>query len=144
MRKWSWIFTLATLVALPAFAQSTFPDLRGTWTGQSESIVSGKGDLHRGDMASSSPSSPSRYSSVPFTFVIDKQDGRRFSGTFSSPQQTESVIGVISKTGEVYFVDSDGYALAHLLAPNQLESCYLQLSGTGRVASCTEFTKQGE
>ena len=138
MRKWGWIFTLATLVALPAFAQSAFPDLRGTWKGQSESIISGTANPHQ----DGTPGSPPRYSSVPFTYVIDKQAGRRFSGTFSSPKQTESVIGVISKTGEIDFVDSDGYAFAHLLAPDRLESCYLQLSATGRVASCTEFTKQ--
>ena len=138
MRKWSWIFTLATLVALPAFAQSAFPDLRGTWKGQSESIVSGTANPHQ----DGTPGSPPRYSSAPFTFVIDKQDGRRFSGTFSSPRRTESAIGVISETGAIYFVDSDGYAFTHLLAPDRLESCYLQLSPTGRVASCTEFTKQ--
>jgi len=138
MRKWSWIFTLATLVALPAVAQSAFPDLRGTWKGQSESVVSGTANPHH----DGTPGSPPRYSSAPFTFVIDKQDGRRFSGTFSSPRQTESVIGVISETGAIYFVDNDGYTFAHLLAPNRLESCYLQISATGRVASCTEFTKQ--
>src|SRR5215469_505357 len=93
MRNWGWIFALAVLVALPAFAQSAFPDLRGTWKGQSESIISGTANPHQ----DGTPGSPPRYSSVPFTFVIDKQDGRRFSGTFSSPQQTESVIGVISK-----------------------------------------------
>jgi hypothetical protein len=79
---------------------------------------------------------------VPFTFTIDKQDGRRFEGTFVSPRQTESVIGVLSRTGEIYFVDTDGYAFAHLLAPNRMESCYLEVNQTGRVASCTELVKQ--
>jgi len=31
MRKWSRIIALATLLATPALAQSTIPDLRGTW-----------------------------------------------------------------------------------------------------------------
>ena len=31
MRKWSWIVTLARLAAAPAIAQTSFPDLRGTW-----------------------------------------------------------------------------------------------------------------
>ena len=30
MRKWGLIFTLTGLIALPAFADSAFPDLRGT------------------------------------------------------------------------------------------------------------------
>ncbi len=38
-------------------------------------------------------------SSVPFTLVIDKQDGRRISGTFTSAKHKETVIAVISRNG---------------------------------------------
>lgn len=138
MGKWSWIFALAVFVALPAFADDSFPDLRGVWKGQSESIVSGTADPHHGG----TPTTPPHYNSVPFTFTIEKQDGRRFEGTFVSPRQTESVIGVLSRTGAIYFVDTDGYAFAHLLAPNRMESCYLEVNQTGRVASCVELVKQ--
>jgi len=73
---------------------------------------------------------------------IDKQEGRRFSGTLSSSRGTETVIAVISQSGTIYMVDDDGYSLVTMLAPNRLESCYLLQSPTSRVASCTEFTKQ--
>jgi hypothetical protein len=39
MRKWSWLVTLAALAATPAIAQTSFPDLRGTWQGDSESMT---------------------------------------------------------------------------------------------------------
>jgi len=42
--KLTWIFMLAALAAVPATSETAIPDLRGTWTGQSESIVLGRGN----------------------------------------------------------------------------------------------------
>jgi predicted S18 family serine protease len=39
MPKLAWIVMLATLAATPAAAQTAIPDVRGTWKGESESIV---------------------------------------------------------------------------------------------------------
>jgi hypothetical protein len=142
MRKSSAIAAIAMLAATTALAQAPAPapfaDLRGTWKGESESIVSHGGNPHH----AAPPESAPRLSSVAFTFTIDKQDGRRFSGNFSSPQATESVIGVISRNGTILFVDTDGYAMGTLLGPNRLEVCYLQIAAHGRVASCTEMNRQ--
>ena len=44
MSKLTWIVTFAALVALPAVAETAIPDLRGTWKGESESIVMGPGN----------------------------------------------------------------------------------------------------
>jgi hypothetical protein len=80
--------------------------------------------------------------SVPFTLTIDKQDGRRFSGTFSSARSSETVIGVLSRAGTIHVVDDDGHSSGTLLAPNRMELCYHHLSPASRIASCTELTKQ--
>ncbi len=142
MQKSGLIVALAMLAATPSLAQTTaatpFPDLRGTWKGESESIVSHGGNPHHAAPQESAP----RLSSVPFTFTIDNQDGRRFSGNFSSPRATEPVIGVISRNGTILLVDTDGYAMGTLLGPNRLEVCYLQIAAHGRVASCTEMNRQ--
>jgi hypothetical protein len=139
MSKLATIVTVAGLItATPALSQTAVPDLRGTWKGESETIILGMGNAHHG--STSSPAA--RLSSVPFTLTIDKQEGRRFSGTLSSSRGTETVIAVISQSGTIYMVDDDGYSVATMLAPNRLESCYLLQSPTSRVASCTEFTKQ--
>ena len=79
---------------------------------------------------------------VAFTLMIEKQDGRRFSGTFSSAKHKEAVIAVISRNGTVYMVDDDGYSIGTLLSPNRLELCYMKRGPNGNVASCTEMTKQ--
>jgi hypothetical protein len=113
--------SLIGLIALPAIAETAFPDLRGTWKGDSESIVSGNANTHH----TGTPDTPARLSSVTFTLKIDMQDGRRFSGTFSSSRSTESIVGVISRTGSIYLADSDGYTFGTLLAPNRLELCSL-------------------
>jgi hypothetical protein len=74
--------------------------------------------------------------------TIDKQDGRRFSGTFSSARGNDPVIAVISHNGTVYLVDDDGYSFGTMLAPNRIELCYMLQSPATRIASCTELTKQ--
>jgi hypothetical protein len=138
MRNRQCIAALAMLIATPSVAQTQIPDLRGTWKGESESIVAQGGNPHH----PGSPQSGVRLASTSFTLTIDHQDGRRFSGTFASARSTESIIGVISRSGTVLSVDSDGYTFGTVLAPDRLEFCYLQLAPKGRVASCTEFTKQ--
>jgi hypothetical protein len=138
MLKITSIVAVAMVIATAAVADSAFPDLRGVWKGESESVVTGAGNPHHAESADPSV----KFGSVPFTFTIDKQDGRRIAGTMSSPRSTESEIGAISRTGVIYFVDTDGYSFATLLAPNRMEKCYLQIAPYGRVASCTELVKQ--
>jgi hypothetical protein len=139
MSKLAWIAMLTALAAsTPAMADSTFPDLRGTWTGNSETIILGTGNSHH----AATPTAEPRLNSVAFTLVIDMQDGRRISGTFSSARASEKVIAVVSRSGAIYMVDEDGHDFGTLLAPNRMELCYLQQSPASRIASCTELTKQ--
>ena len=135
MSNYAWILMLVAL-ATPAAAETAIPDLRGTWTGESQSIVLG-GTPHHPKQAGEP-----RLTSVAFTLVIDKQDGRRFSGTFSSARHSETVIAVISRSGTIFMVDDDGYDMATLLAPDRMEICYLHLSPDSRIASCTELSRQ--
>jgi hypothetical protein len=137
MRKLAIVAALAALASTPAAAQAGFPNLVGTWKGDSESIVLPAGNTHH-----PGTNKGPRMSSVPFTLVVEKQDGRRFYGTFSSAKHKETVIAVISHNGAVYMVDDDGYTIGSLISPTRLELCYMKQSPNGRVASCTEMTKQ--
>ena len=139
MSKLAWIVVFATLSAAPAAAQqSAVPDLRGTWKGNSESIILGAGNPHH----AATPSAEPRLNSVAFTATIDKQDGRRFSGTFSSARGNDKFVAVITRNNTILLVDDDGYTVGSILAPNRVELCYMHLSQATRVASCTELTKQ--
>ena len=142
MQKLAWIATLAALaapVALSAAAASdtTIGEMRGTWKGDSQSIVLGVGP-HHPDSKAGEP----RLTSVPFTLVIDKQDGRRFSGTFSSTHHSETVIAIVSRGGMIFMADDDGYNAGTMLAADRMEICYLHSSGAKRIASCTELARQ--
>jgi hypothetical protein len=138
MSKLAWIVTLAVLAAAPAAAQTAIPDLRGTWKGDSESIVLGSGNAHHTATQSSEP----ELRSISFTLTVDKQDGRRFSGTFSSARGSSKVIAVISRGGTIYLSDVEGITNGTMLAPNRMELCYLKQSPEARIASCVELTKQ--
>lgn len=139
MSKLAWIVPFAMLTAVTAaVAETAIPDLRGTWKGESETIILGAGNPHH---AATKPASP-RLNSVAFTLTVKQQDGRRFSGTFSSARGSEAVIAVISRAGTIYMIDDDGYNVGTVLAPNRMEICYLRQSPKSRIASCTELTKQ--
>jgi hypothetical protein len=83
---------LAMLPAMPAAAQTAVPDLRGTWKGESESILLGGGNPHHAPTQNEP-----HLRSVTFTLTVDNQDGRRFSGTFSSARSSEKIVAVISR-----------------------------------------------
>jgi hypothetical protein len=132
------ILAIAALItAHAAFAQSTIPDLRGTWTGDSESIVLGGGNVHH-----SAAAQEPELRSIRFTLTVDKQDGRRLSGTFSSPRSSSKVVAVISRSGTVLLADTEGFSLGTMLAPDRMDLCYLKHSPEARIASCVELTKQ--
>jgi hypothetical protein len=131
----------ASAAMSPALAAEVAPpDMRGTWKGNSETIVLGGGNLHH---AATATKAAPEFRSVPFTMVIDKQDGRRFSGTFASPRKSEKVLAVISRTGAIYMVTDDvGYTVGSILASDRIELCYMHVALNSHISSCTELTKQ--
>jgi hypothetical protein len=138
MSRFAWVAVLAVPFATSAVAQSpAVPDLKGTWKGTSESVILGAGNTHhtKGERVA-------QMRQVPFTLVVDQQEGRRFSGTFSSPRASERVVAVVSRNGAIMMADDDGYTIGSVLAPNRIELCYLRASAGTRIASCTEMTKQ--
>ena len=139
MAKLVWIVPCAMLTAATAaLAETAIPDVRGTWKGDSETIIMGAGNPHHASPKAASP----RLNSVAFTLTVKQQDGRRFSGTFSSARGNDPVVAVISRTGAIYMVDDDGYTVGAMLAPNRMELCYMQQAPKPRLASCTEMVKQ--
>ena len=130
MSRFGWIVAFAVLAVAPAAADNGIPDFRGVWKGESESIVLGGGNPHHLATQSKEP----EMRSVSFTLTIDKQDGRRFSGTFSSPRSSEKVIAVYSRSGAILMADDEGYTHGTMLAPDRMELCYLHVSSAARIA----------
>jgi hypothetical protein len=98
----------------------------------------GPGNPHH----SAAPAPGPRLNSIAFTMTIDKQDGRRFSGTFSSargndPHHRRDVAQRLDLPGRRRWL-----YVGTMLAPNRMELCYMRQAPDARVASCTEMTKQ--
>ena len=139
MSKLACAFALIALATVStADAQRAVPDLRGTWKGESESIVLGGGNAHHAVTSASEP----ELRSVAFTLTIDKQDGRRFSETFSSPRGCSKVVAVMSRGCTIFLADAEGFSNETMLAPDRMELCYLKHGADARIASCVELTKQ--
>jgi hypothetical protein len=69
MAKLAWIVPLATLIAATAaLAETAIPDVRGTWKGDSESIIRGAGNPHH---AAPKPAAP-RLNSIAFTLTVNQ------------------------------------------------------------------------
>jgi hypothetical protein len=135
---WAVAFAVSSTAVIAA--EVAPPDVRGTWKGNSETILLGTGNPHH---IPGQPAAP-EMRSVPFTLTIDKQDGRRFSGTFSSPRSTENIVAVFSRDGTLYLVDDEGYTHGTMLAPDRMELCYMFVApgGASRIASCADMKKQ--
>ena len=75
--------------------------------------------------------------------VHDRQAGRPalFRHLCVAAQRSKAV-AVIARSGAIYLVDAEGYTHGTLIAPNQMELCYLKQSPDARVASCALLTKQ--
>jgi hypothetical protein len=138
MSKLAWTVMLLMLAAVPSAAQVAIPDFRGTWKGESESIVLDGGNTHH---SATQPNEP-QLRSVSFTLTVERQEGRRFFGTFSSARGSERVIAVFSRSGAILLADNDGHTHGTMLAPNRMELCHLHVAPTVRVASCVELIKQ--
>lgn len=129
------------------FAQSP-PNMLGTWTGMSNSAVSGSGHFHP---AEAGKEQAVRFRSVEFVMVIDKEEGRNFVGSFGATNNKDStdvkrkevLIGAYAKDMKSgVMVDEVGSFTFKLMDPKNLEICYIQITASPKVAACFELTKK--
>jgi hypothetical protein len=135
--------TIAAVLVLPAAMASAqaIPDMKGTWSGMSQSIVMGTHGHHADNrQAADKPFLTSR----EFTLNVEGQDGRRFWGMVTSNQARERFIAVFRADGKSFLmVDEDGTLLAEAVGPNSFEACYTQTApAKALVASCATLTKR--
>lgn len=110
----------ASFAASAALAQTAPPDMRGTWVGTSQSIVTGKA-RHHAPQAGDKP----LLDNIEFTYVIDGQDGHRFWGTLSSVHGTEMMTGVVGLDGKTVVArTSEGEIEGTLLDSDTIQLVY--------------------
>jgi hypothetical protein len=125
-----------------AGAQS-MPDLKGTWTGTSSSIVSGL-PPHHPTTLTAKPAGPNRLTEVKFTIKVDGQDGGRIWGTLTSPASAEPFIGVVSADGKRLRIvlQRAGVIEGTVLTPDSIEIMYVENANGVAVAATNLWTRQ--
>ena len=133
-------------LAVPAFAQDSTPDLRGTWTGPFKSVIYGPNSHHPGDQ---SVTDPPRVRDITFTLKMSGQDGRVIWGeSWSKPGTREPFAIAIAADGKTaYGADTDGVWAFTGISADAIEICYTHsgLSPTQSiVASCGKVSRAAQ
>jgi hypothetical protein len=82
--------SLPLVLAGAASAQSPFPTMTGTWSGNLDIIVKGKPSVHD---PKQNPNAPPAYRKDPTTLTVSTQNERSFSGQVKRSQGTSFVVG---------------------------------------------------
>jgi hypothetical protein len=141
---------ITALVVLPAivFAQ-TSPNLVGAWKGVGNASVSGPDNYHPTEAGKEKSV---RFTKMEFFLVVDREEGRNFTGYISStsskaPANTDNkkmIIGSYAKDMKsgVWINELGGSATFKLADSKNLEICYTQVPPKPMVADCFEMVKQ--
>lgn len=126
------LLAFAMFATTAAVAQEPFSML-GTWKGQANAVHLGANPYRATDGAG--PNMPAN--AIEFTFVINEQQGNRFSGTSTSGTRSETIIGAIApdNAGGV-MLDDDGQYLMTIKTSNSVDVCYNHRTEAGRVVAC--------
>lgn len=139
--------TAPTAVPAPAPAPvpppaPTISDMKGTWKGTGDAIVSGLAAHHPPGAPAKSAGSH-RLRSQTFTYKIEGQEGKRFWGTVTSESAVEPFIGSISPDGKwVYIAAQQGLLDGTVVDKDTVQFCYRHTSPSTMVVACNEMKRQ--
>jgi hypothetical protein len=123
-----------------AVAQQPYPDLKGTWVGPGQSVTVGKTD-HWSSATETGPV----FREGSWTFVVDRQEGNRFTGSqgLMGGTRRDPVIAVIREDRKtMHMVDDDGIFESILTGPDTMEMCRIELTINSRIVGCRQLTRQ--
>ncbi|MET0532480.1 MAG: hypothetical protein ABW003_29870 [Microvirga sp.] len=123
-----------------AVAQQSYPDLKGTWVGPGQSVTQGKTD-HWPNSGETGPV----FREGSWTFVVDRQDGNRFTGSrgLTGGARRDVVIAVIREDRRtIHMVDDDGTFHSILTGPDTMEMCRTEVTADSRIVGCAQLTRQ--
>ena len=138
------IFSFVVLCAGAGIAGAqSMPDLKGTWSGTSKSIVAGLAP-HHPTSTPSKPAGPNRLTEVKFTAKVEGQEDSRFWGTQGSATKVEPFIGVLSTDGKRLRIVTQGGAIIEGLvtSPDSIEIFYTEHEAGVSVAATNVWMRQ--
>jgi len=146
------VITCTLPVSGLTLADTNMPNMVGTWVGTSHTAVYG-GGIHHPTNTAHTPTNRHadngiRFRNVEFTYTIDKQDGRNFSGNSTSGHHSkERLLGAIAKNGKGgVMVAEHGGHITFTIDGNSMEICGTRarekVANTTDAAYCTDFIRK--
>ena len=146
--KFKIIITALALLPVLVFAQ-TSPNLVGTWKGVGNAAVSGADIYHPTEEGKEKSV---RFTNMEFILVVDREEGRNFTGYIKSTSSKapvnannkKMILGSYAKDMKsgVWVNEVGGNATFKFEDSKLLEVCYTQVSPKPMVADCLEMVKQ--
>ena len=120
------------------FAEPDIPNLVGTWVVQSEGAYLSKGN---------EPGTWSHFrdgaTTLTAEFIVTKQQGRVFYGTFTSKHATEEVVGVIGWDNKSFYsVDQDGFTDGTIVNSNRINCIYRHVGDKDSVVAAAIMARK--
>ena len=127
-------------IAGAALADDAVPNLVGKWSGTfTGGVRYGGGQLGPTDKTAVFVHPGDR----TYTLTVDKQDGRGFTGSWSSVLGSEDMQGVVRLDNKtLLIVDTDSTETATLLSATEMEFCNHTVTATDRFSFCFLLKKE--
>jgi hypothetical protein len=137
---------LAGLIALPfaliepSLAQSPFPTMTGTWSGNLDIIAKGKPSVHD---PKANPNAPAQYRKDATTLTVSAQNERSFQGQVKNGQGTSFVVGIMAHDlHQIVITGPEFHLTARLTDPNTLDGCGSARNDQGFASYCIVLKRQ--
>jgi hypothetical protein len=129
---------VASILFAGAASAQDYPDLKGTWAGTAD-VVSARPDASSvlGDGAPEV-----KFAEVPVEVVIDRQEGRRFTGTVNGKGWSKLFIGVFATDDTILWAEHNGTVQARLVGGDTLDYCYLEADDLRQMAACAQLKRK--
>ena len=127
-------------MSVPALAQDSYPDLKGTWVGPGQSVTLGETD----QWPDAGPAAPV-FRQGSWTVTIDRQEGSLLAGTqgLTDGTRRDPLLGVIrGDRTTILMVDDDGSFLTLLSGPDAMEMCRVEVTEDSQLVGCRQLTRQ--
>jgi hypothetical protein len=116
-----------------ALADETYPDIVGTWSGESVEVMlneDGSGDFFSEDV----------------TQVVTEQQDRRFVGRIVSDQGNQpfrvQFVGIFIDESRFRWSEPGGFVEGRVIDADTIDSCYIRTSREGQLATCHILKRQ--
>lgn len=134
------LVSLSLASAGAASAQSAFPTVTGTWTGNLDVISKGKPSVHD---PKQSPNAPAQYRKDPTTLTITTQNERSFSGQVQTSQGTSFVVGLMAHDLHEIVITGPEFTLtARFNDPSTIDGCGAARNDNGFASYCIVLKRQ--